>query len=330
MDEHSMAGSIDHGGKIYVAGATGMVGSAMVRALQRHNFRNIVGPTSRELDLTRQREVEEFLADQRPAVVILAAARVGGILANNTYRAEFIRTNLQIQTNVIDGAWQAGVKDLLFFSSSCVYPRLCPQPMKEEHLWTGPLEPTNEPYAVAKLAGMSLCRAYADQYGVRYVALVPTNLYGPNDNFDPAHSHVMAALLRKFHEAKESRSPTVTLCGSGQPRRELMFVDDAAEAALVVLERYDGREALNVGTGEDHAIRDLAEMVKQVVGYRGDVVFDQTKPDGAPRKTLDASRMRECGWKPAVDLSQGIQLAYDWYLRSLTEDTSPCDAIGER
>jgi GDP-L-fucose synthase len=302
--------------KIYVAGHAGMVGSAMVRTLKKHGYENIVARSSRELDLTRQQHVEDFLLAERPDCVILAAARVGGILANATYRAEFIQANLQIQTNVIDGAWKAGVRQLLFFSSSCVYPRACPQPMKEDHLWTGPLEPTNEPYAVAKLAGMSMCRAYNDQYGTRYVSVVPTNLYGPDDNYDPAQSHVMAALIRNFHAAKLASSPSVTLWGTGQPRRELMYVDDAAEAALTILDTYPGNDFLNVGTGHDHTIHELAKLVSAVVGYRGAIEFDTTKPDGAPRKTLDTSRMTALGWRPAVSLEQGIALAYEWYLRS--------------
>ncbi len=303
--------------KVYVAGHTGMVGSAMVRALRAAGVEHIVVRTSRELDLTRQADVEAFLAHERPDLVILAAARVGGILANNTYRAEFIATNLQIQTNVIHGAWKGGVRNLLFFSSSCVYPRECPQPMQEESLWTGPLEPTNEPYAVAKLAGMSMCRAYNDQYGTRYLSVVPANLYGPHDNFDPAHSHVMAALLRNFHTAREAGAPSVTLWGTGRPRRELLYVDDAAEAALAVIERHAGSEPLNLGTGQDHTILELAEMVKQVVGYAGRLEFDTSKPDGMPRKALDARRVFELGWRPRVQLEEGIARAYDWYLGSL-------------
>ena len=305
--------------KIYVAGHTGMVGSAMVRILKSRGFNDILMRSSRELDLTRQSDVEAFLQHERPDLVMIAAARVGGILANSTYRAEFITENLQIQTNVIHSAWKAGVTRLLFFSSSCVYPRVCPQPMMEEHLWTGPLEPTNEPYAVAKLAGMSMCRAYNDQYGTRFLSIVPTNLYGPNDSFDPAHSHVMAALIRTFHTAKETHAPAVTLWGTGQPRRELMYVDDAAEAALVVIDTYAGNEPLNVGTGQDHTVRELAQIVKGVVGYSGAIEFDASKPDGMPRKALDASRMLELGWTPRVSLEQGIALAYDWYLQSLPQ-----------
>jgi GDP-L-fucose synthase len=307
---------IDTTSTIYVAGHTGMVGSAMVRALRARGYRHVLTRTSRELDLTRQREVEEFLAAARPDAVVLAAARVGGILANATYRAEFIRTNLQIQTNVIEAAWRAGVRRLLFFSSSCVYPRRCSQPMSEVDLWSGPLEPTNEPYAVAKLAGMSMCRAYNDQYGTRYLSVVPTNLYGPNDNYDPEHAHVMAALIRNFHAARVNGAASVTLWGTGTPRRELMYVDDAADAALAVMEQYTGSEPVNIGTGEDHTIREIAERVRRVVGFDGTIEFDTSKPDGAPRKALDTRRMGELGWKPRVGLDEGIALAYEAYLQS--------------
>jgi GDP-L-fucose synthase len=310
-----MSLSYDRSTKIFVAGARGMVGSAMVRALARHGLTNIVGPTSRELDLTNQRDVEDFLADERPSLVILAAARVGGILANSTYRAEFIHTNLAIQTNVIHGAWKAGVQELLFFSSACVYPRVTEQPMREEQLWTGPVESTSEPYAVAKLAGMSMCQAYNSQYGTRYLSVIPTNLYGPHDNYDPTQSHVMAALIQKVHHAKTSNQRAVTLWGTGQPRRDLMYVDDAAEAALVALNEYKGRDYLNIGTGHDHTIRELAEIVKDVIGYDGAIEFDASHPDGAPRKMLDANRMLGLGWTPAFDLRRGIELAYEWYLQ---------------
>lgn len=313
-----MTAVIEPTAKIYVAGHAGMVGSAMVRILKKHGYSNMLVRTSRELDLTRQHEVEAFLLAERPACVIVAAAHVGGILANATYRAQFITLNLQIQTNVIDAAWKAGVEQLLFFSSSCVYPRACPQPMKEEHLWSGPLEPTNEPYAVAKLAGMSMCRAYNEQYGTRFLSVIPTNLYGPNDNFHPEHSHVMAALIRNFHAAKVSGSPSVTLWGTGTPKRELMYVDDAAEAALMVLGAHTGNDPVNVGTGQDQTIRELAQLVKETIGYAGDVEFDATKPDGAPRKILDASRILALGWTPQVSLEQGIAATYRAYLKTMS------------
>ena len=301
MDKHS---------KIYVAGHRGMVGSAVVRCLREKGFENLVFRTSTELDLTRQADVEQFFLDEKPDYVLLAAARVGGIMANQTYRAEFIYTNLQIQNNVIHTAWKIGVKKLLFFSSSCVYPRLCPQPMKEEYLWTGPLEPTNEPYAVAKLAGMSMCKAYNEQYGTNFISVIPTNLYGPNDNYDPQQSHVMAALIHKFHVAKINSSPQVTLWGTGSPRRELMYVDDAANAALFLMEHYTGNEPINIGLGEDRTIRELAELVKQVVGYEGEIVFDASKPDGVPQKLLDVSYLRDMGWKAQTYLKEGITKGY--------------------
>lgn len=307
MDKHS---------KIYVAGHRGMVGSAVVRGLREKGFGNLVFRTSKELDLTRQSDVEQFFLDERPEYVFLAAARVGGIMANKTYRAEFIYINLQIQNNVIHTAWKLGVKKLLLFSSSCVYPRLCPQPMKEEYLWTGPLEPTNERYAVAKLAGMSMCRAYNDQYGTDFISVIPTNLYGPNDNYDPQQSHVMAALIHKFHVAKINSSPQVTLWGTGSPRRELMYVDDAADAALFLMEHYTGNEPINVGLGEDRTIRELAELVKRIIGYEGEMVFDTSKPDGAPQKLLDVTQLHAMGWKAQTPLAEGIAKAYESYLQS--------------
>jgi GDP-L-fucose synthase len=237
-------------------------------------------------------------------------------MANQTYRAEFIYSNLQIQNNVIHTAWKVGVKKLLFFSSSCVYPRLCPQPMKEEYLWTGPLEPTNEPYAVAKLAGMSACRAYNDQYGTSFISVIPTNLYGRNDNYDPQQSHVMAALIHKFHIAKINSSPQVTLWGTGSPRRELIYVDDAADATLFLMEHYTGNEPINIGLGEDRTIRELADLVREVIGYQGEVIFDTSKPDGAPQKLLDVSRLHTMGWEARTSLAEGIAKAYEWYLQS--------------
>ena len=264
-----------------------MVGSALVRCLRTAGHKNLLLRTRQELDLTRQSDVERFFQQEKPQYVFVAAARVGGILANNTYRAEFICTNLQIQTNLIHSAWQAGVAGLLFFSSSCVYPRQCLQPMTEEHLWSGKPEPTNEPYAIAKLAGMSMCRAYCDQYGARFLSVVPTNLYGPNDNYDPQQSHLLAALIRKFHEAKISGSPQVTLWGTGTPRRELMFVEDAVDAALFVIRNYDGKDPVNVGVGQDRTIREIAEVVMRTVGYTGKIAFDPSKPDGVMQKLLD-------------------------------------------
>jgi len=303
--------------KIYVAGHAGMVGSAVMRCLNAHGFNNLVLRSSKELDLTRQADVEKFFDETKPEFVFLAAARVGGIMANNTYRAEFIYSNIMIQNNVIHSAWKIGVKKLLFFSSSCIYPRGCVQPMKEEYLWTGKLEPTNEPYAVAKLAGMSMCRAYNEQYGTHFISVVPTNLYGKNDNYDPEQSHVMAALINKFHRAKIGKNPAVTLWGTGTPRRELMYVDDAAEAALFLMQNYTGNEPVNVGLGEDLSIREFAEIVREIVKYQGDILFDASKPDGVPQKLLDMGNLHSMGWKAQTPLKQGLTMAYDWYLKSL-------------
>lgn len=302
--------------KIYIAGHNGMVGSAMVRCLRKNGFNNLVFRTSKELDLTRQAEVEKYFTNERPEYVFLAAARVGGIMANNTYRAEFIYTNIMIQNNVISSACKAGVKKLLFFSSSCVYPRECPQPMKEEYFWTGKLEPTNKPYAVAKLTGMAMCQAYNDQYGTNFISVVPTNLYGLYDNYDPDQSHVVAALIDKFHRAKIENNPNVTLWGTGTPRRELMYVDDAAEAALFLMLTYSGNDPVNIGLGEDHSIRELAEVVREIVGYNGNISYDTIKPDGTPQKLLDMSKLHSMGWKAQTPLKQGLMKAYDWYLKS--------------
>lgn len=311
--------SLEKTSRIFVAGHRGMVGSAVVRRLKAEGFRNLVLRTSKELDLTRQAETEEFFQTEKPEYVFVAAARVGGIMANNTYRAEFIRTNLHIAANVIHAAWQTGAKGLLYFSSSCVYPRLSPQPMKEEYLWTGPPEPTNEPYAVAKLAGISMCRAYHDQYGVNFISVLPTNLYGPNDNYDPQQSHLMGALIRKFHEAKVQKNPQVTLWGTGTPRREFMFVDNAAEAAVFIANNYQGKEPLNIGWGEDLTIREIAMVVKKVIGYEGELVFDATKPDGAPRKLMDISRLQSLGWTAHTTLESGVATAYKAYLEKFSK-----------
>lgn len=309
---------MDKSSRIYIAGHRGMVGSALVRRLRKEGFGNLIVRTPEELDLTRQADTERFFLNEKPEYVFLAAARVGGIMANKTYRAEFIHANLHIQGNVIHSAWKTAVKKLLFFSSSCVYPRLCPQPMKEEHLWTGLLEPTNEPYAVAKLTGISMCRAYNEQYGTNYISVIPTNLYGPHDNYDPLQSHVMAALIHKFHNAKMDGMQEVTLWGTGSPRRELMFVDDATDASLFLMQSYDGSEPVNVGVGEDRTIRELAELVRRVIGYDGEIVFDAGKPDGAPQKLLDAGRLQNMGWKSHTGLEEGIRSAYEWYVQSLS------------
>lgn len=305
---------MDKSDKIFIGGHRGMVGSAILRCLQNVGFNNLILRTSKELDLTIQADVDRFFQTEKPEYVFLAAARVGGILANNTYRAEFIYNNLQIQNNIIHSAWKYGVNKLLFLSSSCVYPRSCPQPMKEEFLWSGHLEPTNEPYAVAKLAGMSMCRAYHDQYGSNFISIIPTNLYGPNDNYDPLQSHVLASLIQKTHLAKLNGEKQLVVWGTGQPKRELMYVDDAAEAAIFLMQEYSGLEPINVGSGEEYSIGELAEKAKIIIGFKGDLVFDSTKPDGAPRKLLDTSRLKALGWKSSTLLDQGISTSYADYL----------------
>jgi GDP-L-fucose synthase len=321
--------------RIYIAGHRGLVGSALMRRFQTAGYTNLVTRTHRELDLTDQSMVREFFQQQKPEYVLLAAAKVGGILANDTYPAEFIRENLAIQTHVIHEAWRTGVKRLLFLGSSCIYPRDCPQPMKEEYLLTGPLEQTNRAYAVAKIAGIEMCRSYNRQYGARYLAVMPTNLYGPGDNFDLQNSHVLPALIRKMHEAKLSAAPTVTVWGTGTPRRELLHSDDLADACLFLMNRSDadfdvllGRgdsqlspkslvlspALINVGCGEDVTIRELAETVQRVIGYPGSLVFDTSKPDGTPRKLLDVSRLNALGWTPRIGLAEGIAQVYRGYL----------------
>ncbi|HEX6998519.1 MAG TPA: GDP-L-fucose synthase [Gammaproteobacteria bacterium] len=298
---------------VFVAGRNGMVGSAIYRALEQRGFRRLLGPPRTELDLRDQRAVDRFFAEERPEYVFAAAAKVGGILANDSYPAEFIGENLKIQTNLIDSAYRHGVRKLCFLGSSCVYPRLAPQPMREDSLLTGPLEPTNQWYAVAKIAGIKMCQAYAKQYGFGAISLMPTNLYGPGDNFDLETSHVLPALIRKFHEAKERHAPSVTVWGSGTPRREFLHVDDLADAALFLMERYDSPEIINVGVGEDVSIAELAELVRRIVGYEGTLEFDRSKPDGTPRKLLDVSRITALGWRPRIGLEEGIRSTYEWY-----------------
>lgn len=302
---------------IYVAGHRGMLGSALVRRLTACGYKNLIFITSTELDLKKQVDVETFFSVNKPDVVFLSAAKVGGIHANNTYRAQFIYENLAIQTNVIHAAFLFGVKKLIFFSSSCVYPRNTTQPMKEEYLWQGPLEPTNEPYAVAKLAGMSMCRAYNQQYGTQYITVLPTNLYGENDNYHPDNAHVVGALINKFHAAKIANSPQVTLWGTGSPRRELMYVDDAADASIYLLGNYQGTEALNIGVGTDIEIKELASIIKNVVGYKGSIQYDSTKPDGVARKLLDISKLQNLSWQPSVQLEQGLEKTYKLYQKNL-------------
>ena len=304
--------------RIYVAGHRGLVGSAIVRRLEGAGFPNLILHTSQELDLRDQARVKEFFEREKPEYVFLAAARVGGILANMTYPAHFIYDNLMIQSNVIHQAFKAEVKKLLFLGSSCIYPKFAPQPMKEEYLLTGPLEPTNEPYAVAKIAGIKMCQAYNRQYGTNFICAMPTNLYGPNDNFDLETSHVIPALIRKFHEAKINGAKSVVVWGTGTPRREFLYVDDLADACLFLMENCDAQHAeiVNVGTGEDITIKELAEMIKNIVGFNGEIVFDPSKPDGTPRKLLDIGRIKELGWKSKTTLEDGLRATYQYYLKS--------------
>lgn len=300
--------------RVYVAGHRGLVGSALVRRLHADGYENLILPTRAELDLTDAVAVSRFFEESRPRYVFLAAAKVGGIVANDTYPADFIRENLSIQLNVIDSAHRTGVDRLLFLGSSCVYPKHAPQPMKEEHLLTGPLEPTNEAYAIAKIAGLKMCEAYRRQYGSPFFGVMPTNLYGPNDNFDLETSHVLPALIRRFHEAKLAGAPNVTLWGTGSPRREFLHVDDLAEACVFLMRRDDPPDRVNIGWGRDITIRELAERVAAIVGYRGTLSWDSARPDGTPRKLLDTSQLTALGWKPAIGLEEGIRATYDWYV----------------
>ncbi len=297
--------------KIYIAGHRGMVGSAIHRRLQAAGFTNFALADSRALDLRNQLEVKEFFRKEKPVYVFLAAAKVGGILANNTYRAEFLYDNLMIQANVIDAAYRHGVQKLMFLGSSCIYPKMAPQPLQEDALLTGLLEPTNEPYAIAKIAGIKLCDAYRAQYGCNFVSVMPTNLYGPNDNYHPQNSHVLPALLRKFHEAKIAGEPFVTLWGTGTPLREFLHVDDLADACVYLMERYDEPGFVNIGTGEDLPILELAQMVQQIVGYTGEIKHDLSKPDGTPRKLMDVSKLHGLGWKARIGLESGIRSVYE-------------------
>jgi GDP-L-fucose synthase len=297
--------------KIYIAGHRGMVGSAIHRNLTAKGFTNIVVKTSSELDLRNQAAVDSFFEKETPQYVFLAAAKVGGIVANNTYRGEFIYENLMIQNNVVHGAWKNGVKKLLFLGSSCIYPKMCPQPIKEEYLLSDYLEYTNEPYAIAKIAGLKLCESYRKQYGVDMISAMPTNLYGPNDNYDLNNSHVLPALIRKFHEAKMSGKPEVEIWGTGSPKREFLHVDDLAAACVYLMENYSGDQHVNVGTGEDISIRDLAQLVMELTGYTGKLVFNTEKPDGTPRKLLDVSKLNGLGWKHRIQLRDGIKMVID-------------------
>ncbi|MDL1981800.1 MAG: GDP-L-fucose synthase [Deltaproteobacteria bacterium] len=308
---------MDKDSKIYVAGHRGLVGSAIMRRLKAEGYKNLLTHTHAELDLTRQEKVEEFFHEERPDYVFLAAARVGGIYANNTYPAEFIYSNLTIQTNIIHASYVFKVKKMLFLGSSCIYPKNCLQPMKEEYLLGGPLEPTNEPYAVAKIAGIKMCQAYNRQYGTNFLSVMPTNLYGPNDNFDLKTSHVLPALIRKFHEAKTEGLSEVEIWGTGSPRREFLHVDDLADASLFLMNNYNKSKIINIGTGKDLTTKELAEMIARIVGFKGRLVFNPIKPDGTPKKLLDVSVLHSFGWKARIGLEQGIAETYKWYAENV-------------
>jgi GDP-L-fucose synthase len=302
--------------KIYIAGHRGMVGSAITRRLQRDGFTNLLLKTSAELDLRDQTAVRDFFEKERPDFVFLAAAKVGGILANNIYRAEFLYDNLMIQSNAIDAAYRSGVKKLMFLGSSCIYPKLAPQPLKEEYMLTGELEPTNEPYAIAKISGIKMADAYRSQYGCNFISVMPTNLYGPNDNYDLNNSHVLPALIRKFHEAKQKGEAEVILWGSGKPRREFLHADDLADACFFLMQQYNEAGFVNIGTGEDLEIRDLALLVKNIVGYTGEIKNDLSKPDGTPRKLMDVGKLHKLGWTASISLEEGIRKVYEDFKKS--------------
>jgi GDP-L-fucose synthase len=303
-------------GSIFIAGHSGLAGSAILRALQSRGYSRLIVRKHQELELTDARAVKDFFQQERPESVFLAAAKVGGIQANNTLPAEFLRENLLIQTHVLHEAWQAGVKKLLFLGSSCIYPKLAPQPIPESALLTGELEPTNDAYALAKIAGIQLCKAYRKQYGANFIAVMPTNLYGPHDNFHPEHSHVLPALLRRFHEAQRDGLQEVTVWGSGTPKREFLHSDDLASACLFLMEHYDSPEIINIGWGQDCTIRELAEMIAETVGYTGKLKWDDSRPDGTPQKVLDNRKLTALGWEPKISLQEGLRLTYQWYLKN--------------
>jgi len=307
--------------RIYVAGHKGLVGSEILRRLQTEGYLNLIVRSHQDLDLMRQAEVEAFFRTERPEFVFLAAAKVGGILANSTYPAEFIYQNLLVESNVIHSTYDAGVKKLLFLGSSCIYPRDCPQPMKEEYLLSGKLEPTNEPYAIAKIAGIKMCQSYNRQYGSKFVSVMPTNVYGPEDNFDLETSHALPALIRKFHDAKMEGNNVVTVWGSGTPRREFLHVDDLADACLFIMKHYDENEMINIGVGKDITISELSELIKQIVEFNGEIRYDNSKPDGTPRKLLAVSRLDSLGWRSRISLREGIEKTYKWYVREGTRYT---------
>jgi GDP-L-fucose synthase len=308
MDKHA---------KIYIAGHRGLVGTAILRKLTNHSYHNIIFRTSKELDLRNQSDVTDFFATERPEYVFLAAAKVGGILANHNYPANFIYDNVMMQANIIHAAYQSKVKKLLFLGSSCIYPKLAPQPIKEEYLLTGELEPTNAPYAIAKIAGITMCQAYNRQYGTNFISVMPTNLYGPNDNFDLTSSHVLPALIRKFHEAKINQLPSVEIWGTGKPQREFLHVDDLADACLFLMNKYQDNKPINIGVGKDISIEDLAILIAAVVGYSGNIIYNTAMPDGTIRKLLDISKLTNLGWQPGIELEDGIRSTYLWYLKTV-------------
>lgn len=302
---------------IYIAGSTGLVGSAILRKLNSDGFKNILTPSNKEVDLKDQNAAEKFFKDNKPDYVFLAAAKVGGILANNNYPAEFIYDNVMIEANTIHSAYLSGVKKLLFLGSSCIYPKFANQPIRETELLKGELEPTNEPYAIAKILGIKMCQSYRRQYGCNFISVMPTNLYGINDNFDLNNSHVLPALIRKFHEAKINKYSSVVLWGTGAPFREFLYVDELADACVFLMQNYNEPEIVNIGTGNDITIKDLAEKVKNIIGFKGEITWDESKPDGTPRKLLDVSKLNSLGWKSSVSLDEGIKLTYNWYLSTV-------------
>lgn len=303
--------------KIYIAGHTGLVGTAILRKLMQYSYNNIIVHTSKELDLRNQEAVTTFFATEQPEYVFFAAAKVGGILANHTYPATFIYDNVMMQANIIHAAYQSKVKKILFLGSSCIYPKFAPQPIKEEYLLTGELEATNAPYAIAKIAGITMCQAYNRQFGTNYISVMPTNLYGPNDNFNLTSSHVLPALIRKFHEAKNNKLPNVEIWGTGKPRREFLHVDDLADACLFLMNKYQDNQPLNIGVGKDISITELATVIAAVVGYSGDIIYNIAMPDGTPRKLLDISKLKDLGWNPKIALEDGIRSTYLWYVKTL-------------
>lgn len=310
---------MDKQSRIYIAGHLGLVGSAIYRKLKTEGFRNLIVRNHRDLDLERQNEVETFFHLEKPEYIFLAAAKVGGIYANNVYPAEFIYRNMEIQTNIIHSAWQTGAKKLLFLGSSCIYPRDCPQPIQEPYLLTGPLEKTNEAYAIAKISGIKMCQSYNRQYGTDFISLMPTNLYGPNDNFHPQTSHVLAALMRKFHEAKIAGSEEVLVWGTGNPRREFLHVDDLADACLFLMNNYSDNEIINIGIGEDLTIGELAELMARIIKFEGRIIFDRSKPDGTPRKVLDVTKLLHLGWNAKISLEEGIKRTYGYYKKHIAK-----------